>query len=192
MIATSTGLSPAVDAELAVAVERDRPQVRGLEAVDGEGLEAGGAELLGRVRELHVEQAAPRPRAGRGGRRAGRRRGRARSRSSGCPRRLRCRSAGRARRRGSGRPPSPPARRSSRSSRSPASAPLSRMLRVLCDVDQLRPRDPGELRRRQPRHVPWRARPHPQRPLGRDPPVEQDARDAGERDRCDRADARSP
>ena len=45
-----------VDAELAVAVERDRPEVGLLEPVDGKRLVAGGPELLDRVRQIHVEE----------------------------------------------------------------------------------------------------------------------------------------
>ena len=56
MIATSTGFVAGVDAELAVAVERDRPEVALVEAVDRDRLEARGAQLVDRVRELHVEE----------------------------------------------------------------------------------------------------------------------------------------
>ena len=45
------------DAELAVAVEGDRAQVALAQAVRAEQLVAGGGQLVGRVRDLHVEQA---------------------------------------------------------------------------------------------------------------------------------------
>ena len=45
------------DAELAVAVERDRPDVALGEPVRADHLVAGGPQLVDRVRDLHVEQA---------------------------------------------------------------------------------------------------------------------------------------
>ena len=86
------------------------------------------------------------------------RRARGRSRSSGCPRRRRCRSGGRGSRRGSWRRPSPRARRSSRSSRSPARI---RILVVGDDVQRDGAREANELARSQAGHVPGRARADP-------------------------------
>ena len=109
------------DAELAVAVERDRPEV-------------AGGEPVGRDRPRAPRNGARRPSTGdpctapspssrdvRGGRAGGRRPGPSACRSSGSPRTRRSRSSARATRRGSSRPPSRRARRSSRSSRSLAS-----------------------------------------------------------------------
>ena len=55
MIATSTGFPVGCDAELAVAEERDRADVTGGQAVRGDQLVRGGAQLGDRVRQIHEE-----------------------------------------------------------------------------------------------------------------------------------------
>ena len=108
------------DAELAVAVERDRADVALRQAVGADQLVVAATQLVDRERDLHVAAGAPSCGGAACGRRAGRRPGPSACRSSECPRRRPSRSAGRGRRRGSSRRPSRRARRSSRSSRSPA------------------------------------------------------------------------
>ena len=56
MITTSIGILPRMDAQLAVAVERDRADVALREAVRTDELERRGAQLVDGVRQLHVEE----------------------------------------------------------------------------------------------------------------------------------------
>ena len=166
MITTSTGLPCVDDAELAVAVERDRAQVALRQAVRADQLVARRAQLLDRVRQLHVEQPRRVVQALQVLGEPEDRRARSASRSSGCPRRRPCRSGARGRRRGSSRRPSRRARRSSRSSRSPASHSFLSPGRrdgawyvgsEVDDVHRLGAGEPDELARRERGHVRGRA-----------------------------------
>ena len=184
------------DAELAVTVERDRAQVARRQAVRADELHADVAQLVDRVRQLHVEELRGVVRGARGDRGAGTPPGPAACRSSGCLRRLRSRSAVRASRRGSSRRPSRSARRSSRSSRWPAFRwlPFDAARGDGIGTSRQRRGRPARLsssrtssRRRQHGHVARRARADPQLVLREQHAVDQHALDALERKRRDGA-----
>ena len=146
------------DAELAVAVERDRADVALGQPVGADQLVARRPSARRPSTGSPCRAAAPSCAGAACARRAGRPRAPSACRSSGCPRRRPSRSAGRARRRGPSRRPSRRARRSSRSSRSPAPrAPFGRRIgevyqRAARSTDA-RPDEPLQLGRRERRHV---------------------------------------